>query len=59
MEIEYKIDNDKLYRKHYELLDGKKWSLDDGNGKLILTKDEFIACYKAWIENTESKNANS
>lgn len=54
IKVEYAVEDDSLYRRRYEIVDGKKFCLFEGKGHLVITKDEFLACIEAWLHTKEN-----
>lgn len=42
------IEGDKLIREHPVYLDGDTYRLE-----LVITKEEFLECYNAWVKGGE------
>ena len=52
--LEVVLKENALYRQRiFTDEKGRRWEV--GDEKLVITKEEFLACYKEWIEN-ETEN---
>ena len=46
------IEDDMLIRK---IQIGSDWEITTERRECVITKDEFLACYNAWVKNEEEK----